>query len=74
MRLGTDARINYCQWWIQGFPEMGANPSGWAKTIICKVFAENCMKRKEIGPTGGRGGGARGHTSLMPPSTRPVNL
>ena len=38
-----------------GFPRGGrANPSAWGKNpLLGKIFAENCMKIKDIGPGGG---------------------
>ena len=41
------------QRWIQDFPgEKGHQPhSGLRQPITCKVFAENCMKMKENGPS-----------------------
>ena len=40
--------------WIQDFPDGGANPCAWSKNqILGKIFAQNCMKMKEIGPRGG---------------------
>ena len=45
-------RLQY-QWWIQNFPEGGANSkSGCVTLLFCKLFAENCMKMKEFGPRG----------------------
>ena len=38
------------QWWIQDFPDGGANLWVWRKKpIIWQISAENCMKMKEIG-------------------------
>ena len=51
-----------------GFPRQGgggggvANPSIWGENLsFSKIFAENCMKMKEIGP---------GRASLLPPRIR----
>ena len=57
--------------------QMGANPKGWgANLLFGKIFLENCMKMKEIGPRGGGGaslallGCANGSTSplFLPPA------
>ena len=38
------------QWWIQDFPDGGANLWVWRKNLLFgKISAENCMKMKEIG-------------------------
>ena len=40
------------QWRIQDF--RGSNPSAWAENLLFeKIFAEYCMKIKDIGPRGG---------------------
>ena len=42
------------QWRIHYFPDGGAKPWFWRENLLFgKVFAENCMKMKEIGPGGG---------------------
>ena len=40
------------QWRIQDFPKRGAQTPNLE--LLCKFFAENCMKMKEFGPPGGR--------------------
>ena len=44
------------QWRIQDFPDGGTYPQGGgANLLFGKIFLENCMKMKEIGPRGGGG-------------------
>ena len=59
-----------CQWRIQDFPDrVGggiADPSIWGENLsFSKIFAENCMKMKEIGP---------GACVLAPPPLDPPML
>ena len=59
------------QWWIQDFPEGGANPqSGCANLLFRKFFAENCMKMKEFGPRGG----AHVPGAPLDPQIQPITL
>ena len=47
--------MHLSQWKILDFPEKGApTPVGCANPLFSKIFAENCMKMKEIGRGGGR--------------------
>ena len=41
------------QWWIQDLPNGGVKPLILGQKL--KIFAENCMKMKEIGSRWGRG-------------------
>ena len=45
---------------MQDFPDWEANPLVWSENLLFgKIFVENCIKMKEIGPRGG--------ASLAPP-------
>ena len=46
----------YSQWRIQYFPQGGGGAPTSKIAIMFQIFAENCMKMKEFGPSGGGGG------------------
>ena len=58
--------LSHYQWWIQDFPDGGGGTSdfGAQNLSFSKIFAENCRKKKEIGP-----GGASLAPRLDPPMT-----
>ena len=46
--------MRFIQWWIQDFPDRVANPWVFSKNLLLgEIYAENWVKRKEIGPRGG---------------------
>ena len=50
----TDSVFSMLQWRIQDFSDGGTSPWIWAKSLLFgKIFAENCMKMKEIALRGG---------------------
>ena len=46
---------------IQYLPKVGAPTPKWV--LLCKFVAENCMKMKEFGPSGGGGASSLGSTN-----------
>ena len=55
----TDKFVSRISRQVQEFPRRVANPKGSTKTIIWKIFPENCLEMKKIGLRWGRG-----HTRL----------
>ena len=46
---------NSSQWRIQDFPDGVRQPPSLGQTLLLdKIFAENCMKMKGIGPINGK--------------------
>ena len=51
--LANWSTLSRYQWRIQDFPNVGGNPWVWGENLLFgKIFAENCRRKKEIGPGG----------------------